>query len=166
MINKIFYLIFYLFFITHVIPNEYIDNIINGKLLEIETINFEKYNINDNQLIFINGLLEVDGKKAKDNFIKYFNSKDNLYDATAAMKIAEYYYSKGSYLQSSDWFKKIPLNYSNSKHLDAAIDYYLNSLIIVGRKDTANYYTQLFNKKFKKSSFNNKYLYKKKNNSS
>ena len=144
-------------------PNEYIDNIINGKQLEIENINFEKNNINDNQLTFVKGLLEVDGKKAKDNFIQYFNSKDNSYDAIAVMKIAEYYYSKGSYLQSSDWFKKIPLNYSDSKYLETAIDYYLNSLIIVGRKDTANHYTQLFNKKFKKSNFNDKYLYKKNN---
>ena len=163
MINKFLSSILSIILLNLIIPNEYIDNVISGKISDFDKENLEKYNINNEQLIFLNGLLQIDGDKAKDSFVEYFKSNDNIYDAEAAIKIAEYYYSKGSYLQSSDWYKKIPLKYYDSKYLDTAISYYLNSLIIVGKKDTANYYTNLFNKKFKKNSFNENSFIKKKN---
>ena len=166
MINKFPLIILCVIFLNLIVANEYIDDIINGEKSNFNIEALETYNINNEQLIFLNGLREIDGNKAKDYFVDYFNSNDNLYDAEAAIKIGEYYYSKGSYLQASDWYKKIPLKYSNSKYLDTAISYYLNSLVIVGKKDSANYYSKIFNKKFKKNSLNNNILMKKKNASS
>jgi len=166
MINKILSIILYVIFLNLINANEYINDVINGEKSDFDIETLEKFNINSDQLIFLNGLREIDGDKAKDHFVHYFNSNDNLYDAEAAIKIGEYYYSKGSYLQASDWYKKIPLKYSDSKYLDTAISYYLNSLVIVGKKDSANYYTKIFNKQFKKNSLNNNILIKKKNVSS
>ena len=158
--KKSYHLIIVLLLLSKLISNEYINNIINGEKSVTEEFDYKVHNINEKQKFFLDGLLETDGIKAKDHFITYFKTDDDLYDAESSMKIAEFYYSQGSYLKASTWYKKVALNYSNSKYINTARSYYLNSLLIVGEKDSAEYYT----KKFNKLNFNNTFLKKKKNN--
>ena len=95
-------------------------------------------------------MIESDGEKSKDYFLDYFSKyPDNQYADICAVKIAEYYYSKGYYVKSGGWYKKIPDYYPNSKHLNKSISYFLNSLIIVGESDSARYYAKQF-KEYKK----------------
>ena len=155
--NKLFN-IFYLILLSTIYPQSQIENILDGDYNT--NINFD--DIKENHKPFVNGLLEIDGEKSNDYFIKYYESKDADYREEAIMKIAEYYYSRGSYLQSSNWYKKITSKYPESKYIDTAVNYYINSLVIVGKKDSAIFYSQLFNDKYRHLHFNDAYLKPKK----
>jgi len=135
-----------------------IENILDGEY----DADIDYKNIKEDHKSFLNGLLEVNGDKSNDFFLEYYNSKDTVYREEAIMKIAEYYYSRGSYLQSSNWYKKITSNFPESKYIDTAVNYYINSLVIVGKKDSAIFYSQLFNEKYKHLNFNDAYLKPKK----
>ena len=126
--NKLFNIITLIFF-SIIYSQSEIENILAGKY--DADVNYN--NIKEEHKFFLNGLLEVNGDKSNDYFLKYYNSKDTAYREEANKKIAEYYYSRGSYLQSSNWYKKITSNYPKSKHIDTAINYYINSLVIVGK---------------------------------
>jgi len=110
------------------------------------------------ELLFLKGLIEIDGEKSKEYMEEYFNSSNEKYKDQSIVKIAEYYYAQGLYVQSSQWYKKIPLSYQNSKYRDVAINYYLNSLLISGQTDSAKFYSKQFQKKFKSLNFNKEYV--------
>jgi len=151
--NKIFN-IACLILLSSVYSESVIENILAGNYNA--DINYN--NIKEEHKPFINGLMEVNGNIANEYFVQYYESKDIDYREEAIFKIAEYYYSRGSYLQSSNWYKKITSNYPESKYIDTAINYYINSLVIVGKKDSAIFYSQLFNDKYKHLNFNDAYL--------
>ena len=151
-----------IFLFSYLFPNNLIDNFINGKI-SITDINLESENLNQYQNSLIKGLSDVDGDRAKDYLEDYYNSDDDLYDDIASIKIAEYYYSLGSYLKSSDWYKKVALDFPNSNYSDIAKSYYLNSLVIIGEKDSANFYSQKFKKK-KKLNFDDTFFKRKNKN--
>ena len=155
--NKLFNIICFIF-ISTLYSQSKIEDILTGKYNTNVTYN----NINEEHKSFLNGLLEVDGEKSKEYFLEYYNSEDTIYREDSIMKIAEYFYSRGSYLQSSNWYKKITSNYPESKYIDTAVNYYINSLVIVGKKDSAVFYSQLFNDKYKHLNFNDAYLKPKK----
>ena len=71
------------------------------------------------------------------------------------MKISEYYYTKGSYIESSKWLKKINLYYPNSEHISRSLNLYLRALTLSGKEDTAQQYLQTFLKKYPDSSIDN-----------
>ena len=147
--NKLFNIIFLIFFSTLYSQSE-IEDILDGNY----NTNVNDNNINEHHKVFLKGLVEIDGEKSKEYFLEYYNSEDTIYREDAIMKIAEYFYSRGSYLQSSNWYKKITSNYPESKYIDTAVNYYINSLVIVGKKDSAIFYSQLFNDKYKHLNFN------------
>ena len=64
------------------------------------------------------------------------------------MKVAEYFYSVGLYIQAAEWLKKMPIYYSRSEHIERAVKLFLNSLIVSGHKDTAIFYSRVFTKQF------------------
>ena len=140
-----------------------IDEIINGtseynnKELLIEVENLP---ISDNQLI-LKGLIENNGEKSFDLFKAYINnSPEGKYAELATSKIGEYYYSKGLYIQASEWYKKIIDHYSNSNRIIPSINYYLNSLVISGKLDSAKYYVKKLKNKYPKLNFNSQYYTK------
>ena len=49
-------------------------------------------------------------------------------------------------MQSSEWYKKIPLEHPNSNYINKSISYFLNSLMIIGEIDSAKFYTNKFKK--------------------
>ena len=59
------------------------------------------------------------------------------------MKIGEYYYSKGLYVQAADWLRIMPVYYPRSEQSQNAVDLFLKSLIIAGKKDTAMFYLKI-----------------------
>ena len=114
---------------------------------------------NIDESLYIKGLIELDGEKSKKYFIDFYSKyPDNKYADDSVVKVAEYYYSKGYYVRSSEWYKKIPINYPKSDYLEKSISYYLNSLIIIGESDSARYYTRKFKKQYPKIKFNNAFL--------
>lgn len=109
-------------------------------------------------LIFLDALIDEDIERSIEKykiFFKYYESSE--YADDAIMKISEYYYTKGLYVESSRWLKKINLYYPNSEHIDRSLNLYLRTLALSGRQDTAKQYLQTFKKKYPKVSFD-KYL--------
>ena len=88
----------------------------------------KQYPRNPNML-FLKGLLETDGEEAMQIFVELYNNHPTSeYGDDAVMKVAEFYYASGLYIQSAKWLKKMPLYYSRSQHIERAIKLFLNSL--------------------------------------
>ena len=104
---------------------------------------------NNSSVMFLKGLLESDGDKAMDIFRNIYNTHPSSeYGDDAVMKVAEYYYAAGLYVQAAEWLKKMPLYYSRSDHIERAIKLFLNSLIVSGNRDTAVFYSKVFHRQF------------------
>ena len=109
-------------------------------------------------LLFLDALIDKDIDRSIEKFKKFFKYYESSeYADDAIMKISEYYYTKGSYVQSSKWLKKINLYYPNSEHINRSLNLYLRTLTLSGREDTARQYIQTFKKKYSDVSFD-KYL--------
>ena len=139
---------------NYIYKNKYISNE-NNESYYYNKIN-SIMNSDDNQNMFLKGLIEPEGSLSKLYFEDfYMNYPQNKYADFSVVKIADYYYAKGLYIQASDWYKKIYSEYSNSVHLEKSISYYLNSLLVSGHKDTANFYIKKFKKDFPSLKFAN-----------
>ena len=104
---------------------------------------------NNPSLMYLKGLLETNGEEAKDVFAKLYNTHPTSeYGDDAVMKVAEYYYAAGLYVQAKNWLKKMPIYYSRSEHIERAVKLFLNSLIVSGHKDTAVFYSRVFKRQF------------------
>ena len=124
----------------------YIDKIENGdmdvpyKLID----SYEKITPNHPVYLYLRGLTEVDGDKSMEFYKRLYTLDPNHeYADNAAMKIGEYYYSKGLYVQAADWLRKMPVYYPRSEQSQNAVDLFLKSLIIAGKKDTAMFYLKI-----------------------
>ena len=142
---------------NYIYKNKYISNE-NNESYYYNKIN-RIINTDNNENIFLKGLIEPDGYLSKLYFEDfYMNYPQNKYADLSVVKVADYYYAKGLYIQASDWYKKINHEYSNSVHLEKSISYYLNSLLVSGHKDTADFYIEKFKKDFPNLKFaNNSY---------
>ena len=99
--------------------------------------------------MYLKGLLETNGEEAKTIFAKLYNTHPTSdYGDDAVMKVAEYYYAAGLYVQAANWLKKMPIYYSRSEHIERAVKLFLNSLIVSGHKDTAIFYSRVFKRQF------------------
>ena len=104
---------------------------------------------NNPSLMYLKGLLETNGEEAKDVFATLYNTHPTSeYGDDAVMKVAEYYYDAGLYVQAKNWLKKMPIYYSRSEHIERAVKLFLNSLIVSGHKDTAVFYSRVFKRQF------------------
>ena len=99
--------------------------------------------------MYLKGLLEINGEEAKTIFAKLYNTHPTSeYGDDAVMKVSEYYYAAGLYVQAAIWLKKMPIYYSRSEHIERAVKLFLNSLIVSGHKDTAIFYSRVFKRQF------------------
>ncbi len=104
---------------------------------------------NNPSLLYLKGLLEDDGEEAMNIFVKLYNNHPtSVYGDDAVMKVSEYFYAAGLYVQSTEWLKKMPIYYSRSEHIERAVKLFLNSLIVSGLKDTAIFYSRVFERQF------------------
>ncbi len=100
-------------------------------------------------VLYLSALLETDGASAKEKFAQiYKEHKSSKYSDESIIKVSEYYYAAGLYVKSAEWLKKIPKFYSRSEYLDKSIKLFINSLIVSGNVDSAEYYTRVFKKQF------------------
>jgi len=105
-------------------------------------------------LLFLDALIDQDVDRSIDKFKKFFKYYESSeYADDAIMKISEYYYTKGSYIESSKWLKKINLYYPESEHINRSLNLYIRALSLSGKEDTAKQYLQTFKKKYPDSSF-------------
>ena len=118
-----------------------------------DSINFEFIQSNDIKTkfqnnadyVFLDALIEFNGdsasKKYRDFYSRYPKHKHADY---AVYEIGSYYYTKGYYISSSSWFKKIPIHYHKSKLMKKSIEMFFNSMVISGFSDSLNYYSNIF----------------------
>ena len=129
--------------------DRYIDKAIKDSVNfdEINIILSNSQNINKPEYIFLEALIEFDGDSALKKY-KNYHSKfpQHKYADIAVYEVGSYYYSKGYYINSSSWFKKIPMFYRNSKLLNKSIEMFSNSMIISGYIDSVSYYNNIFSK--------------------
>jgi len=148
------FIIFFLFF-SSIFSQDYIDELIKAvskgevdSVLMVLPIIENDYP-NNPSVMYLKGLLQTDGDKAMKLFSKLYNNHPGSdYGDDAVMKVAEYYYAAGLYIQASDWLKKMPLYYGRSEHIDRAVRLFLNSLIVSGFRDTAIFYSRVFERQF------------------
>ncbi len=141
---------------------EYIENMLNSDNYynnqDIKKMNNEF--INSPNLNILNALSEIDGELAFQYFSDYVeNNPKGEYLELATIHIADYYYSKGLYLKASEWYRKIPDYFPESNYLENSISYYLNSLVIAGKTDSARIYANdIYNKFSNIQSINKDFL--------
>ncbi len=101
------------------------------------------------KMLFLKGLMETNGDEAMQTFVELYNNHPTSeYGDDAVMKVAEFYYASGLYVQSAEWLKKMPIYYSRSEHIERAVKLFLNSLIVTGNRDTAIFYSKVFKRQF------------------
>ena len=154
-----------IFFFSMLLSNSIISKIDNilSKGVEIDSKQIDVLNSNygsDNNLLILKGLMEFDGEVAQNYFQEYLIKKPKgNYAELCISKLAEYNYSKGLYVESSKWYKKIPNNYPGSNRLETSVGYFLNALVISGQSDSARYYANLYKNKYPEiKSLNNSFL--------
>lgn len=167
-LNNILY-----FLLFSVIISDDLDKMINDLISGENRYSFNELRLhteqtskgNDKALI-LKGLLEIDGEKSFTFFKNYIEkNKNGDYSNLALSRIADYYYTQGLYGKSSQWYKKLLFNSKPIDNLVPSINYFINSLKVSGKLDSAKYYTKLLENKYPDLSFNAKF-YSKENNSS
>ena len=117
-----------------------------------DSINFTKDNLlslnKDNaDYIFLDALIEFNGDSASAKYQKfYYKYPQHIHADYAVYEIGSYYYSKGYYINSSSWFKKIPIHYHKSKLMEKSIEMFFNSMVVSGFADSLSYYGNIFSK--------------------
>ena len=117
-----------------------------------DSINFKKDDLatlskNNADYIFLDALIEFNGDSASKKYQR-FHSKypQHKHADYAVYEIGSYYYSKGYYINSSSWFKKIPIHYHKSNLMEKSIEMFFNSMIVSGFADSISYYGNIFSK--------------------
>ena len=117
-----------------------------------DSITFKKEDLsllskNNPDYIFLDALIEFNGDSASKKYKKLYSKyPQHKYADYAVYEIGSYYYSKGYYINSSSWFKKIPIHYHKSKLMEKSIEMFFNSMIVSGFGDSLNYYANIFSK--------------------
>ena len=148
---KIYFNCVVFIFVSLLFSNQDIDVLIeevligNRKNAELKLSHLISTYPNDPNVMYLNGLLIVDGKESIAIYKKIIsNHHTHKYADDAVMRIGEYYYAVGSYIQAALWLKKIPKMYPHSEHLSRGSNLFLNCLIVVGSIDSAQFYSKVF----------------------
>ena len=100
-------------------------------------------------VIFLDAMLDEDHERSIKKYKQIYTLyQDSKYADDAIMKIAEFYYTNGSYIKSSEWVKKINLYYSKSEHINRSLNLYIRTLVLTGKEDTAKLFLGAFKKKY------------------
>jgi len=118
---------------------------INLNSVDIEELR-TTYSSNPN-FLFMDALTDFNGEKALEKFKNIYNQNQSYqYADYVVFEIASYYYTKGYYLESGKWYKKIPMYYHNSNLLTKSIDMFYSTLKIIDATDSISYYNNIFSK--------------------
>ena len=117
-----------------------------------DSINFSReilstFSKDDPNYIFLDALIEFNGDSASKKYQKFYSKyPQHKYADYSVYEIGSYYYSKGYYINSSSWFKKIPIHYHKSALMEKSIEMFFNSMIVSGSADSLGYYGSIFSK--------------------
>ncbi len=109
---------------------------------------------NDGTVLYLEGLITRDG----DNAIEMYKRVARLYPSSpyaddALLKIGEYLYARGLYVQATQYLKRIPVHYPRSDLVYPGIRLFLNAMLVSGNRDTALFYAQVFSRKYPEIEF-------------
>jgi len=129
----------------------YITNLLNGEpeeaILNIKKLEY-RYGSTAG-VLYLQALLIKDGKESMIKYKEIYNKfPNNKYSDNAVAKVAEYYYASGLYIQSAEWFEKIPKYYPRSETLEHSLKYLFNCWMITGDKEKAVHSLKVFKKQF------------------
>ena len=151
-----FSLIFISFIFSLESVDKYINQVLKGDISNavLHLPDLESVYPNNPEVIFLSGLLDVKGGSAKQKF-SYIasNHKGSKYAPDAIIKVSEYYYAAGLYMESAEWLKKIPQYYQGLENLDEVIKLFMNSLSVAGYSDSVSYYSEVFKKQLPEFEF-------------
>ena len=116
------------------------DNLINLNEIDGKHSNQPEY-------LFLKALLDTDGDSALEKYKNFVNKfPRHAYSDNAVFQLGSYYYTKGYYLKSSQWYKKIPIYYHDSEFLNESMDMFFKTLELTDSKDSIIYYQDVFSK--------------------
>ena len=143
-----FKIIFFILFSTFVYTediNQSLNLALKDSLVDISKID-SKFQ-NQPEYMFLNALIDTDGESAKSKFIEFQNKyPSHKFADNAVFEIGSYFYSKGYYVKSSQWYKKVPIYYGNSELLEESIDMFLKTLEVTNSSDSIKYYKNVFSR--------------------
>lgn len=109
---------------------------------------------NDGTVLFLEGLINLDGDAAVETFRKVVQLyPTSPYADDALLKIGEHLYARGLYVQAAQQLKQIPVHYPRSDLVYQSIRLFLNATIQAGDQDTARFYAQVFARKYPEMTF-------------
>jgi len=148
-------LLFSLIVSSTIFSQDGIDNLIKEvqsgyTQIAIESLpDFKKKYPDSPSVIFLDAMLDQDQERSIKKYKQIYTLyEDSKYADDAIMKIAEFYYTNGSYIKSSEWVKKINLYYSKSEHINRSLNLYIRTLVLTGKEDTAKLFFGTFKKKY------------------
>ena len=148
-------LLFFVLLSSVIFSQDEIDNLIKevqsgNTQSAIESLpELKKKYIENPSVMFLDAILDNDHLRAIKKYKLIYNLyEDSKYADDAIMKIAEFYYTNGSYAKSSEWVKKINLYYSRSEHVNRSLNLYIRTLVLTGKEDTAKLFMETFKKKY------------------
>tara|TARA_B100000029_G_scaffold508049_1_gene594012 strand:- start:300 stop:1082 length:783 start_codon:yes stop_codon:yes gene_type:complete len=113
----------------------------------INALNVNKEFSVDPNYLFLDALTDYNGESSLEKYkILYSQHPSYKYVDYAIFEVGSFYYTKGYYLKSSKWYKKIPMYYHDSKLIDKSIEMFFNTLEITNFRDSVNYYKNVFSK--------------------
>ena len=101
------------------------------------------------EIIYLAGLIESDSEKAVELFGELVNQfPDDPIAMDAMMKMGEYYYVTGLYVQAANWFRRIADDDKDYHELERTARLLIKSLNISGESQLVREYTDKFLKKY------------------
>ena len=144
----------YIIFLTFLIFNSFLfslnvesslNKVLKDSLIDIGNIDSKDFN--KPEYLFMSALVESNGETAVNKLKDFYNKfPSNSYADNAIFEVGSYFYTKGYYVKSSQWYKKIPIYYHDSELLDQSIDMFFKALEISNFKDSIKYYKNIFSK--------------------
>ena len=122
-----------------------INKVLKDSLIDINQIDLE--DSNQPEYLFLSALIDSDGESTLNKYKDFYNKyPSNIYADNAVFEVGSYYYTKGYYVKSSQWYKKIPIYYHDSELLDQSISMFFKALEISNSSDSIKYYKNIFSK--------------------
>ena len=122
-----------------------VNKALKDSLIDITRID-SKYS-NKPEYLFLSALIDSDGEGALNKYKEFYNKYPlHTYADNAVFEVGSYFYTKGYYVKSSQWYKKIPIHYHDSELLDQSLDMFFKTLEISNSLDSIKYYKNIFSK--------------------
>ena len=147
----IFFLVFSIIVTQDHSIDYYITNLLNGEpeeaILNIKKLE-NRYGATA-EVLYLQALLVKDGKESMNKYKEIYNKfPNNKYSDNAVAKVAQYYYAVGLYIQSAEWYEKIPRYYPRSETLEHSLRYLFNCWMITGEREKAEHSLKVFKRQF------------------